>query len=99
MDAGFATRANRSVSNATWNRCVTRRTRRFESLVSISLGGTSLNYTSLNRDWILHRPKAVGNHWQVVEPNASGVKNGVTDGRSPGLESSHRPLGCADHRG
>src|SRR5207244_4911781 len=30
---------------------------------------------------VLREPKAVGNHWQVVEANAGGVKNGVTDRR------------------
>src|SRR6266849_5168606 len=30
---------------------------------------------------ILRRPKPVGNHWQIVEANASGIKDGIADGR------------------
>src|SRR5712691_1541881 len=42
------------------------------------------NSTETVHSVILRGLKSIGNHWQIVETNAGGVKNGIADGRRHG---------------
>src|SRR5882724_2008580 len=64
-------RASRNASSAIWNHCATPRIRLSD--------GSLLSSCGLYSSW-----QPIWNHRQIVEANAGGVEDGVTDGRRHG---------------
>src|SRR5437879_6582260 len=98
MDAGSATRANRNASSATWNRCATPKIKRSELQRSALRIVDEFCSKSIQRGFlsVLRGLKPVWNHWQIIETNASRVKDGVADCRRHGHDGCLAGSGRAD---